>query len=85
MSRLQAKFTTQHPNIPHGIKDVFDVANHTLQSLLVNQQFITPMPSIPPVTILQRPSVPVVVPVAPAQAIKTENLGALFSEFTKQS
>ena len=83
MGWLQTKFPVQHPNIPHAIKDVFDAVNHMLQSMAVTQQFVAPTPSVPPITILQWPSVPVAVPPASAPVVKTENLGALFSEFTK--
>ena len=83
MGRLQTKFPAQHPNIPHAIKDVFDAANHMLQSMAVTQQFVAPTPSVPPIMILQRPSVPVAVPPTSAPVVKTKNLGALFSEFMK--
>ena len=83
MGRLQTKFPAQHPNIPHAIKDVFDAANHMLQSMAVTQQFVAPTPSVPPITILQQPSVPVAVPPTLAPVVKTENLGVLFSEFMK--
>ena len=83
MGQLQTKFPAQHPNIPHAIKDIFDAANHMLQSMAVTQQFVAPTPSVPPITILQQPSVPVAVPPASAPVVKTENLGALFSEFMK--
>ena len=82
-NRLQMKFTTQHPNIPHDIQDVYEAARFTLQSsALTTQNYYAPAPSpaAPPVTILQRPAAPVTMPSPP---IKTENIGALFSEFTK--
>ena len=81
--RIQTIHPTQHPNKPHTIKEVFDAAIHVLQSTSVNQQYIAPAPVVPPITILQRPSVPIAASAAPAPTVKTESLGALFSEFTK--
>ena len=81
-NRLQMKFTTQHPSIPHDITDVYEAARYILQSsALTSQYFHSPVSQTPPVTILQRPSVPIVT--SPAPVVKTENFGALFSEFTK--
>ena len=82
-SRLQTLYPQQHPNKPHTIKEVFDAAIHMLQSASVSQQYVTSAPAVLPITILQRPSVPIAAPATPAPSIKTENLSALFSEFTK--
>ena len=82
-SRLQTQFPTQHPNVPNKIKEVFDAANYILQSSSASQQYIASAPAIPPITILQRPTIPIAAPATPTPTVKTENLGALFSEFTK--
>ena len=82
-SQLQTLYPQQHLNKLHTIKEVFDAAIHMLQCASVSQQYVTSAPAILPITILQRPSVPIAALATPAPSIKTENLGALFSEFTK--
>lgn len=78
-NRLQMKFTNQHPNIPHDVKDVYEAARYVLQSSAISAQQTAPS-GVPPVAILQRPSPTVV---AQEPVVKTENIGALFAEFSK--
>lgn len=86
-NRLQILKTNHHPSIPFDIQDVNDAARFVLQSSAIAAQHYFPTSPIPvpPITILQRPVIPAAAVAAPAAVpvIKTENLGALFSEFTK--
>jgi hypothetical protein len=78
-NRLEMKFTDQNPSIPHTIQEILDAARYLFQkSGFGLPSYHTPTP--PPVTILRRPSPAIA---TPDPVIKTENIGALFSEFTK--
>ena len=81
MNRLQMKFPDRHPNIPHTVKDVYEAARFILQSATTAPQnyFAPTPPDVNP------PFVPDgTVSIAKREpAVKKEDLGTLFSEFTK--
>ena len=80
-NRLQMKFLDRHPNIPHTVKDVYEAACFILQSATTAPQnyFAPTPPDVNP------PFVPDgTVSIAKREpAVKKEDLGTLFSEFTK--
>ena len=76
-SRLQTLYPQQHPNKPHTIKEVFDAAIHMLQCASVSQQYVTSAPAVPPITILQQPSVPIAALATPAPLIKNKRTSVL--------
>ena len=80
-NRLQMKFPDHHPNIPHTIKDVYEAARFILQSATTAPQnyFAPTPPNVNP------PFVPDgTVSIAKREpSIKQEDLGTLFTEFTK--
>jgi hypothetical protein len=82
-NRLQMKFPAQHPNIPHDVKDVYEAARYMLQSQSLTSSYLAPASLAPPVTILQRPAAPITGPITQSPTVKTEDMGALFSELTK--
>ena len=80
-NRLQMKFPDHHPNIPHTVKEVYEAARFILQSAATApQNYFAPLPPDvnPPfvpggsVSIAKRDP-----------SIKAEDLGSLFTEFTK--
>ena len=80
-NRLQMKFPDRHPNIPHPIKEVYEAARFILQSATTAPQnyFAPTPPDVNP------PFVPDgAVSIAKREpSVKKEDLGTLFSEFTK--
>ena len=80
-NRLQMKFPDRHPNIPHTVKDVYEAARFILQSATTAPQnyFAPTPPDVNP------PFVPDgTVSIAKREpTVKKEDLGTLFSEFTK--
>jgi len=82
-NRLQMKFLQQHPNVPHEVKDVYEAARFILQSTALTGSYYNPAGAAPPVRVLQRPPTPAVTTIAESPKVKSEDLGALFSEFTK--
>jgi hypothetical protein len=80
-NRLQMKFPDHHPNIPHTVKDVYEAARFILQSATTApQNFFAPTPPN-----VNPPFVPDgTVSIAKREpSIKQEDLGTLFTEFTK--
>lgn len=80
-NRLQMKYPDHHPNIPHTVKEVYEAARFLLQSAnTAPQNFFAPTPPN-----VNPPFVPDgAVSIAKREpSIKKEDLGSLFSEFTK--
>jgi hypothetical protein len=80
-NRLQMKYPDHHPNIPHTIKNVYEAARFILQSATTApQNYFAPTPSN-----VNPPFVPDgTVKIAKHEPpIKQEDLGTLFTEFTK--
>lgn len=80
-NRLQMKLPDHHPNIPHTVKDVYEAARFILQSATTAPQnyFAPTPPNVNP------PFVPDgKVSIAKREPpVKQEDLGSLFTEFTK--
>ena len=80
-NRLQMKHPDHHPNIPHTVKDVYEAARFILQSATTAPQnyFAPTPPNVNP------PFVPDgAVSIAKREpSVKKEDLGSLFTEFTK--
>jgi len=80
-NRLQMKHPDRHPNIPHTIKDVYEAARFILQSATTApQNYFAPAPSN-----VNPPFVPDgTVSIAKREpSVKQEDLGTIFTEFTK--
>ena len=80
-NRLQMKYPDHHPNKPHTIKDVYEAARFILQSATTApQNYFAPTPSN-----VNPPFVPDgAVSIAKREpSVKQEDLGNLFTEFTK--
>jgi len=80
-NRLQMKFPDHHPNIPHTVQDVYEAARFILQSATTApQNYFAPVPSN-----VNPPFVPDgSVSIAKREpSVKKEDLGSLFTEFTK--
>ena len=80
-NRLQMKFPDHHPNIPHTVQDVYEAARFILQSAdTASQNYFAPLPPG-----VNPPFVPDgAVSIAKREpSIKKEDLGSLFTEFTK--
>ena len=80
-NRLQMKFPDHHPNIPHTVQEVYEAARFILQSATTAPQnyFAPTPPNVNP------PFVPDgTVSIAKREpSIKKEDLGSMFTEFTK--
>ena len=80
-NRLQMKYPDHHPNIPHTVKEVYEAARFILQSATTApQNYFAPVPST-----VNPPFVPDgSVSIAKREpSVKKEDIGSLFTEFTK--
>ena len=46
-NHFQIKFISQHPNVPHEVKDIYKAAHYILQSTVITGSYY--MPAVPPV------------------------------------
>jgi hypothetical protein len=80
-NRLQMKYPDHHPNIPHTVQEVYEAARFILQSATTApQNYFAPVPST-----VNPPFVPDgAVSIAKREpSVKKEDIGSLFTEFTK--
>ena len=83
-NRLQMKFPDNHPNIPHTVKEVYEAARFILQSAATApQNYFAPTPPDVNPPFVPNGAVSIAKRESTTPAIKKEDLGTLFSEFTK--
>jgi hypothetical protein len=79
MNRLQLTDHEHHPSIPYTVEKVYNAARFILQGT-TSVGFYTPTP---PRTLATLPTPPAMVALSPDVYMKTENLGPILAEFSK--
>jgi hypothetical protein len=76
MNRLQVTNINHHPSKPYSVEKVYDAARFLLQGTSPSGMYGTAAPTVP------KAASPII-PLSPEVYVKSENLGSMFAEFSK--